>query len=226
MVFWPERRKPMKARFGLLLVLSVVALGNFAPPGAAGEMQASRPQVLIETSLGAITVELDPQLAPITSENFLRYVRSGFYTGTVFHRVIDGFMIQGGGYTKDGNQKTPLYPPIALESRGGLKNQRGTLAMARSADPNSATCQFFINVVDNPSLDYSEKTNPAGYAVFGRVVKGMDVVDRIRAVKVVENPTDIQDGIPAPSKPATAVVINAMRILDGAPAGDEKGTEN
>jgi peptidyl-prolyl cis-trans isomerase A (cyclophilin A) len=208
------------------------ALVALTIPGAraqsADESSASAPypRVVIETSVGDITVEVDPDRAPETAANFLRYVKSGFYGGTIFHRVIDNFMIQGGGFTKEMNQKTPLFPPIKLESRNGLKNLRGTVAMARTRPPDSATCQFFVNTVDNPFLDYSETTNPTGYAVFGRVVDGMDVVERIRKVKVVENPLDLQeDGRPAWSLPATPVVIKTIRLLSGADAPAGKGSD-
>jgi peptidyl-prolyl cis-trans isomerase A (cyclophilin A) len=206
----------MKAWLGLgAAFFSSLLVSSVQSPGRAAE--TDKPQVVLETSMGDITLELEPERAPITVDNFLKYVRSGFYDGTIFHRVIENFMIQGGGYTKDKNLKTPLYPPIKLESRNGLKNVRGTIAAARTKAPDSATSQFFINVVDNPFLDYSERTNPTGYAVFGRVIKGLDVVDRIRTVKVTENPFDIQqDGTPAASLPATPVVILSARIEAGA----------
>jgi cyclophilin family peptidyl-prolyl cis-trans isomerase len=191
-------------------ILAMLAILLAAPAGAEG----GPPRVLIQTNLGEITAELYPEQAPATVDNFLRYVKSGFYNGTLFHRVVEGFMIQGGGYTRAMTLKTPLYPPIKLEARSGLKNQRGTLAMARTNAADSATCQFFINVVDNPFLDYDRTTNPSGYAVFGRVVGGMDVVDQIRAVKVTANPTDIQgDGSKSISLPVTPVVIESMRLL-------------
>ena len=141
--------------------------------------QTPAPRVALDTSEGKIVVELAPQAAPKTVENFLSYVKSGHYDGTVFHRVIPGFMIQGGGFTGDMKEK-PTRGTIPLESRNGLKNERGTLAMARRGDPDSASAQFFINVVNNAGLDYP---NPDGngYAVFGKVVEGMDVVDKIRA---------------------------------------------
>jgi|GEM_PF-178912 len=140
-------------------------------------------QVTMETSKGTITIELDRSKAPITVDNFLRYVNEGLYDGrdglgaTIFHRVIPNFMIQGGGFKADMTQKQP-HNPIIIESNNGLLNVRGTIAMARTSDPNSATDQFFINVVDNPSLNYSNDSNP-GYAVFGTVVSGMDVADTI-----------------------------------------------
>jgi len=138
--------------------------------------------VVIETSKGNIEVELDSEHAPATVENFLVYVDEGFYSGTVFHRVIDGFMVQGGGFTANGSEKA-THNPIKLESNNGLKNTRGTIAMARTNYPHSATSQFFINVVDNSFLDYSSAANP-GYAAFGRVISGMDVVDQIKSVPV------------------------------------------
>jgi cyclophilin family peptidyl-prolyl cis-trans isomerase len=135
--------------------------------------------VVMTTSLGEVTIALDAQNAPVTVENFLSYVDDGYYSGTIFHRVIPNFMIQGGGFTPDGAQKQ-TKDPIVLESRNGLKNLTGTIAMARTNDPNSATSQFFINVIDNSFLDYNSG-NP-GYAVFGKVTAGMDVVNQIRQV--------------------------------------------
>jgi cyclophilin family peptidyl-prolyl cis-trans isomerase len=137
------------------------------------------PVVVLQTSLGNIEVELAMEEAPITVANFLSYVESGHYNGTIFHRVMDGFMIQGGGFTPDGVQK-PTQAPIVLESQNGLKNRAGTVAMARTNAPNSATSQFFINVKDNSFLDYTQG-NP-GYAVFGHVVDGSEVVNLIRQV--------------------------------------------
>ncbi len=136
--------------------------------------------VVFETNKGMIEVELDMKNAPVTSQNFLEYVNEGFFDGTIFHRIIPGFMVQGGGFTADAMQKD-THAPIALETSGGLKNLRGTLAMARTNDPDSATCQFFINLEDNDFLDPASG-NP-GYAVFGKVSSGMDVVDEIAGVK-------------------------------------------
>jgi len=143
--------------------------------------QTKPPRVTLETSLGHIVLELDPQRAPVTVANFIQYVQDGHYNGTVFHRVIPNFMIQGGGFTADMQQK-PTRAPIALESRNGLNNVVGTVAMARTNVPNSATAQFFINVRDNAFLDQARSPDGHGYAVFGRVVSGMDVVERIRTV--------------------------------------------
>ena len=167
---------------------------------------AAAPKVLLKTSLGDITLELNPEKAPKSVDNFLTYVKSGFYDGTIFHRVIDGFMIQGGGFTADLRQKK-TRAPIAIESKNGLSNLRGTLAMARTMDPNSGTAQFFINTVDNPRLDYAGDANP-GYAVFGKVVSGMDVVDKIRAVE-----TGAQ-GPFASDVPKTPVVIEKASIVE------------
>ena len=138
-------------------------------------------KVRLATSLGDIVIELDAEKAPKSTDNFLKYVKAGHYDGVIFHRVIETFMIQGGGMKPDLSEK-PTRPPIPLESGNGLSNLRGTLAMARTGDPNSATAQFFINVVDNQRLDKSEGRD--GYAVFGKVVEGMDVVDKIKVVPV------------------------------------------
>jgi peptidyl-prolyl cis-trans isomerase A (cyclophilin A) len=161
------------------LWLAVAAAGFFA---ASLALQAANPQVLLKTSKGDITIELFRDQAPISAKNFLSYVDEKFYEGTVFHRVIKGFMIQGGGMTADMREKS-AKPPIKNEAGNGLKNTRGTLAMARTSDIDSATCQFFINLADNAFLDH-QPGNPDkfGYAVFGKVVSGMDVVDAIAAV--------------------------------------------
>lgn len=142
--------------------------------------------VTLTTSKGDIVIELDHAKAPLTTRNFLRYVESGFYAGTIFHRVIDGFMIQGGGMTP-GMKEKPTHPPVQNEADNGLKNKRGTIAMARTSEPHSATAQFFINVVDNPMLDHRAPNSQGwGYCVFGRVCRGMDVVDAIRRVKTTK----------------------------------------
>jgi len=138
-------------------------------------------KVKLATSAGDIVVELNAAKAPKTVENFVQYVKAGHYDGTVFHRVINNFMIQGGGMTADLKEK-PTRAPIPLESRNGLNNDRGTIAMARTPDPNSATAQFFINVKDNDFLNAARAQDGQGYAVFGKVILGMDVVDKIRAV--------------------------------------------
>jgi peptidyl-prolyl cis-trans isomerase A (cyclophilin A) len=172
----PSRRAP--GFLAWLVALVVGAQVHAAEPAAAA---AAAPQrVALETSQGRIVVELRADKAPKTVANFIQYVNDGFYDGTIFHRVISGFMVQGGGFTAAMVQK-PTRPPVASESNNGLKNVRGALAMARTSDPNSATAQFFINVVDNAFLDYPGRDG-FGYTVVGNVVEGMDVVDKIRAV--------------------------------------------
>ena len=178
----------MKKTLVPLLLGALFALAGLTPAFAQ--------KVRLATSAGDIVVELDAAKAPKTVENFLSYVRARHYDGTVFHRVIDGFMIQGGGMDARLNEK-PTRAPIRLEAGNGLSNVRGSIAMARTASPDSATAQFFINVVDNPRLD----SYGGGYAVFGRVVEGLDVVDRIKAV-----PT--QGGGMHQNVPVTPVTIN------------------
>lgn len=156
--------------------MTIVALA-----AALVALPAAAQKVRLATTLGDIVVELDAVRAPRTVENFLQYVRDGHYDGTVFHRVIPGFMIQGGGFTADMRQK-PTRAPIPLESRNGLSNVRGTLAMARTQVPDSATAQFFVNLADNLFLDQPRSPDRQGYAVFGRVVAGLDVVERIQGV--------------------------------------------
>jgi peptidyl-prolyl cis-trans isomerase A (cyclophilin A) len=167
---------------------------------------AADPQVDLKTSAGDIRIELYPAKAPKTVENFLRYVRDGHYNGTIFHRVIPGFMVQGGGMTANMSQK-PTRAPVPIESKNGLKNQTGTLAMARTSDPNSATAQFFINVNNNDFLDYPGQDGH-GYTVFGKVVSGMDVVNKIVAV-----PTGNQ-GMHQ-NVPRTPVVIESASVVGG-----------
>jgi peptidyl-prolyl cis-trans isomerase B (cyclophilin B) len=139
--------------------------------------------IKLETNLGDITIELDSEKAPLTAKNFMEYVNSGYYDNTLFHRVIDGFMIQGGGF-EPGMKQKPTRSPVQNEAANGLKNEKYTIAMARTSDVHSATAQFFINVADNASLNYTSSTPRGfGYCVFGRVVDGKDVVDKIRKVK-------------------------------------------
>lgn len=164
--------------------------------------------IKLHTSHGTITLELDHDKAPKTAANFEQYVRDGFYDGTLFHRVIDGFMIQGGGFTADMQQK-PTRAPIQNEAQNGLKNAAYTVAMARTPDPNSATAQFFINVADNAFLDFRAPTAQGyGYCVFGRVSEGQDVVDRIRKVR-----TGMRDG--HQDVPVEPVVIERAEVLEG-----------
>ena len=164
-------------------------------------------KITIETSMGTITAELDETKAPVTVANFIAYAKSGHYDGTIFHRVIDGFMIQGGGFTKDMNQK-PTNAPIKNEAANGLKNLRGTLAMARTMVVDSATSQFFINLVDNDFLNYrGPDPRTFGYAVFGKVTDGMDVADRIAKVKT---------GFAGPHQnvPEEPVVIRKVHLVE------------
>jgi peptidyl-prolyl cis-trans isomerase A (cyclophilin A) len=190
----------------LLLVLALAAPSEATPaPTAAPTVApaAKAPHVLFETSLGNIEIELDAAKAPVTVENFVGYVKSGQYDGLVFHRVIPGFMVQGGGFTPDMQQKA-TRAPIKNESNNGLANRRGTIAMARLADPDSASAQFFINVADNGSLDYP-RASGSGYAVFGKVVSGMDVVDKIAAVRTTRRG-------PFSDVPMQAVVITKATV--------------
>ena len=191
-----------------LMFISLALTLGFSPATLAGE----KPHVVVETSLGSFELELYPEQAPKSVANFLDYVNAGFYNGTVFHRVIDGFMIQGGGFTPDLDRKE-TNAPIPNEADNGLKNQRGTIAMARTMDPHSATAQFFINVVDNDFLDHSSKTPRGwGYAVFGKVVKGMDTIDKIRKVKTGPGGVFPQD------VPQETVVIERMSVISAQPA--------
>jgi len=170
---------------------------------------AQSPQVELKTSQGVVTLELYPDRAPKTVENFLQYVREGFYNGTVFHRVIPNFMIQGGGFTPDMAQK-PTRGPIINEAANGLRNNTGWVAMARTSDPHSASAQFFINVKDNDFLNHPGQSG-WGYAVFGRVVGGMDIVNRIAAVPTANRG-------PHANVPVTPVVIESARVLPAKPA--------
>ena len=163
------------------------------------------PSVEMQTSLGTIVIELDSDKAPKTVQNFLQYVKDGFYSGTIFHRVIEGFMIQGGGFTKDMQQK-PTNKPIENEAKNGLKNDRGTIAMARTGDPHSATAQFFINHRANSALNYPSGDG-WGYAVFGKVTQGMDIVDKIAKVPT-GNPSSMLRDVPL-----EPVVILSIKII-------------
>ncbi|MBI5444274.1 MAG: peptidyl-prolyl cis-trans isomerase [Deltaproteobacteria bacterium] len=173
--------------------------------------QSSNPSVVVKTSMGSFTIELFPEKAPETVKNFLLYADEGFYAGTVFHRVIDGFMIQGGGLDKDMTKKT-TRAPIVNEAGNKLKNVVGTVAMARTGEPNSANAQFFVNVKDNPFLDYRDTSRDGiGYCVFGKVVQGMDVVEKIKAV-----PTGTKGGVQ--NVPLTPVVIESVTRAKAAAA--------
>jgi cyclophilin family peptidyl-prolyl cis-trans isomerase len=167
------------------------------------KQQSENKMVKLETSMGNIIIELNEKAAPVTVKNFLAYVEEGFYEGTIFHRVIPNFMIQGGGFISDMQQKK-THPPIVNEASNGLKNDRGTIAMARTSNPNSATSQFFINHKNNDFLNYTGPSNP-GYAVFGKVIEGMDVVDKIAAVK-----TTVRSGMK--DVPVEPMTINKASI--------------
>jgi len=197
----------MKELLGALLVVTSLALPLL---GMAAQVEAApdNPRVRLKTGLGDVVIELYPDKAPASVANFLAYVSEGFFKGTVFHRVIPGFMIQGGGLTA-GMQQKPTRAPVKNEAANGLKNDRGTLAMARTMDPDSATAQFFINVADNAFLNHRSPTPDGyGYAVFGRVVEGMDVVDKIVAV-----PTTTVG--PYQNVPRQPVVIESAELVQG-----------
>jgi peptidyl-prolyl cis-trans isomerase B (cyclophilin B) len=186
-----------KSLLGFLVVGALSSL-LFAKQG--------QPQVKLSTSAGDIVIELDSAAAPLTVKNFLEYVNSGFYDGTVFHRVIKGFMIQGGGFTPDMAQKA-TKPPIQNEAFNGLKNLRGTISMARTSDPHSATAQFFINTVNNPPLDFKSKSEGEfGYCVFGKVIQGLPVVDIIEKA-----PTTQSNGMG--DVPVTQIIIKKASIV-------------
>lgn len=188
----------IRTRLLLPLIPALMSTALMAAP-------ATEPRVEIETNLGKIVVQLTPSRAPITVKNFIRYVEEGHYTNTIFHRVIPGFMIQGGGFTADMVQK-PTHDPIPLEARGGLKNDKYTIAMARTRYPHSATSQFYINVNDNSFLNADQAQDGNGYTVFGRVVSGMNVVDRIAEV-----PTGYRAGMQ--DVPRETVTIKSAKLL-------------
>jgi len=198
----------MERRFQLNFWLTVftAALVFVGGCGHKGDKKTAveRKMVRLETSKGDIVIEVNESVAPVTSANFLRYVEEGFYDGTIFHRVIPKFMIQGGGFTPDMQEKA-THKPIVNEAGNGLKNNRGTIAMARTNDPNSATAQFFINVVNNDFLNYVKGRNP-GYAVFGKVAEGMDVVDAIAGVKTAKKG-------PFEDVPVEPVAIKSAKVV-------------
>ncbi|HTH41046.1 MAG TPA: peptidylprolyl isomerase [Rhodocyclaceae bacterium] len=171
---------------------------------AAISAMAANPQVEMKTNQGTIVLELDAAKAPVTVANFVQYAKEGFYNGTIFHRVIDGFMIQGGGF-EPGMKEKSTHSPIQNEAKNGLKNATGTIAMARTNNPNSATAQFFINLVDNRMLDYPNPDG-AGYAVFGKVTQGLDVVQKI--AKVRTGNAGFHQNVPT-----TPIVIESVTLL-------------
>jgi peptidyl-prolyl cis-trans isomerase A (cyclophilin A) len=206
----PKDNHFSKEKMMLKKILRALACGMLlACAGIAGaaEPAAKNPVVHMQTSLGTIKLELFAAKAPLSVKNFLDHAAGGFYDGTVYHRVIPNFMIQGGGFTADMQQK-PIGKPVKNEADNGLKNLRGTIAMARTMVIDSATTQFFINVKDNAFLNHSDKTTKGyGYAVFGKVVEGMDVVDKIAAVR-----TGVRRGFP--DVPLMPVVIESMKVIE------------
>ena len=196
----------LQSTLGLIVSVAVMTTAIAADPPAATNLH---PKVAIETTAGNIVVELDRDKAPASVKNFLMYVDEGHYNGTIFHRVIDGFMIQGGGYSED-FQRKPTHDPVRNESNNGLMNTTGTIALARTRDPESATAQFFINVADNDFLDSPpDSASGTGYTVFGRVIAGMETVQKILAL-----PTG--HGGPFPKDvPQTTVLINQVVLLSG-----------
>lgn len=198
------------------LIPVLLLLFSAASPAA----EAANPRVEIKTNLGSMILELYPDKAPKTVENFLRYVRDGYYVGTVFHRVIPRFMIQGGGLDKELRQK-PTRPPIENEAANGLKNEVGAVSMARTSDPHSATSQFFINVADNASLNHTAPTPQGyGYTVFGKVIKGMEVANRIAGA-----PTGPLGPFPA-NVPNVTVVIEDARLIPESAQQESNPGEN
>jgi len=193
----------------MILLTAALVVAQAAASPSPSPSAPTGPVAVMDTSLGRIRIALDQEKAPISVANFVKYARAGHYSGTVFHRVIPGFMIQGGGMTAELKEK-PTSPPIRNEARNGVRNLRGSVAMARTNDPNSATSQFFISVKNNPSLDFG--IQGAGYAVFGQVIDGMDVVDKIVAV-----PT--KNAGPYQNVPVTPVVIKSVRVEGAAAAG-------
>jgi cyclophilin family peptidyl-prolyl cis-trans isomerase len=201
------------SRFIFLLSLCGLLMNSQVLQSQTGEnkmqtkKKVTKPHVLIVTSMGEIEVELYPDKAPVSVDNFLSYVNEKFYDHTIFHRVIANFMIQGGGFTADLSKKE-TKAPIPYEGNNGLSNERGTIAYARTQDPNSATCQFFINHRDNFGLDHGKTADGYGYAVFGKVIRGMAVVDQIAAVQTGARSNGMRD------VPVKTVSIESIRMLD------------
>ena len=206
-----QETKPQRLSFlaRFCTLFAGLTLGSAVVAAAPATALDPTPHVALKTSMGEIVLELDQEKAPQSVANFLQYVNSGYYKGTVFHRVIDGFMIQGGGFDKNMKQKA-TKAPIKNEAQNGLQNVTYSIAMARTGDPHSATAQFFINVNNNGALDYPGRDG-FGYTVFGKVIKGMDVVDKIKAVPVA-------DKGPHQNVPVTPVVIESATLLKTAPA--------
>jgi peptidyl-prolyl cis-trans isomerase A (cyclophilin A)/peptidyl-prolyl cis-trans isomerase B (cyclophilin B) len=183
-----EQYMQFRRRYFLSLLLTLTMGSTFAAANAVNAPNPNAaPKVTLKTNMGDIVLELYPDKAPKTVNNFIKYVKEGHYKGTIFHRVIDGFMIQGGGYDKEMREK-PVHAPIENEAKNGLKNETYTVAMARTGNPHSATAQFFVNVNDNAALDYPSRVG-WGYCVFGKVIGGMEVVDKIKLVKTGDKGT-------------------------------------
>jgi peptidyl-prolyl cis-trans isomerase A (cyclophilin A) len=190
----------------LIFVATLAASSAYGDAVAGDDADGDKPLVLMETSMGSIKIKLDPQISPLTVKNFLDYVNSGFYNGTIFHRVVKNFVIQGGGYTLELQPKS-TSAPIRNEADNGLKNRRGTIAMARPIEVDTATSQFFFNVSDNNLLNHKDNSIQGyGYAVFGRVIEGMKVVDAIAAAA-----TGKQKGMR--NVPKTPVIIKSIRVV-------------
>ena len=206
-----QETKPQRLSFlaRFCTLFAGLTLGSAVVAAAPATALDPTPHVALKTSMGEIVLELDQEKAPKSVANFLQYVKSGYYKGTVFHRVIDGFMIQGGGFDKNMKQKA-TKAPIQNEAQNGLQNVTYSIAMARTGDPHSATAQFFINVSNNGALDYPGRDG-FGYTVFGKVVSGMEVVDKIKAVPVA-------DKGPHQNVPVTPIVIESATLLKQAPA--------
>ncbi len=204
----PTANKNRAARRGFtLVVLAFFSLGLVALVPSVPTFAQEPTKVQIDTTMGSFVLELYPDKAPATVENFLAYVSSGFYEGTIFHRVIDGFMIQGGGFDASLTKK-PTQDPIKNEAENGLSNERGTISMARTSDPHSATAQFFVNLVDNGGgLDQGKTGDGWGYAVFGKVISGMEVVDEIGKTQ-----TQLKNGMR--DVPSETVVIEKISVVD------------
>lgn len=216
------RKQSLRSQNALVLFIYVLAFAlaawsfnaqaetTAASADATPKAAVENPEVVITTSIGKITVRLNAEHAPISTENFLKYVEKKHYDGTIFHRVIKDFMVQGGGHLPDMKEKDTAFAPIKNEAKNGLSNLRGTIAMARTNDVDSATAQFFINVVDNKRLDHVDN-NRYGYAVFGKVTEGMDVVDKIRDSK-----TASKNGFD--DVPVKTITIKSIRLVKAKPA--------
>ncbi len=207
-----SKEKRVVKNYPAIFATSAFVLGIAATLASAQTSMTGVVTVQMKTNYGAVTMELDAARAPKTVDNFMKYVESGHYKGTVFHRVIDGFMVQGGGLDRDLKEKKTL-PPIANEAGNGLKNDKYTLAMARKGDPNSATSQFFINVKDNGFLNRDQSQDGYGYTVFGRVVDGKEVVDKIAKAKTEAQQNPVFPAMLMQDVPVQPIVIEDIRVM-------------